>query len=268
MTDSRAPADTRTAPVVGLLVTCLVDLYRPSVAEAAVLLLERAGFSVRVPAQTCCGQPNFNGGDREGARAMARQMITAFRDYELVVAPSGSCVAMVREYPGLFDADTPDRAAAESLARRTRELTDFLHSQPASGSGRMEWAVAAAYHDACSGLRKLGIRDQPRKLLSRVAGLDLREPAGSDECCGFGGTFCVKYPDISVHMADARIADITATGADYVIGGDLGCLLHLEGRLQRRGLPVRAVHVAEALAGVGAAAVRDGTGDAGGRHKR
>lgn len=238
-------------PVVALLVTCLVDLFRPSVAEAAVLLLERAGFRVVVPVQACCGQPNFNGGDVEGARQMALRMMAALRDCAQVVAPSGSCVAMVRDYPELFSDGSADRAAAESLAQRTFELTDFLARLPGAVAGvAVEWPATATYHDACSGSRQLGIREQPRALLARVRGLELRELNASEECCGFGGLFCVKYPEVSAHIADQKIDDITATGAGFVIGGDLGCLLHLEGRMQRRGLKVRALHVAEVLAGM------------------
>lgn len=233
-------------PTVALLVTCLVDLFRPSVAEAAVQLLEAAGFGVAVPAQACCGQPNFNGGDEEGARLMARHTIAAFRPFEHVVAPSGSCVAMLREYPALFPAGSADHAAAAALAGRARELTDFLASRPGAV---VEWRATATYHDACSGLRQLGIRQQPRSLLGRVRGLELRELPGAEECCGFGGTFCAKYPAVSARIADQKIDDIAATGAGCVIGGDLGCLMHLEGRMRRRGLELRALHVAEVLAG-------------------
>jgi len=235
---------------VALLVTCLVDLFRPAVAEAAVRLLTHANCGVAVPAQTCCGQPNFNGGDRAGAASLARRMIAACRGFDYVVAPSGSCAGMVRDYPGLFPEGSADRADAEHLAARTWELTAFLHEVRGARLPRLRWRARAVYHDSCSSLRQLGVRDQPRRLLREVEGLELLEPGDAEECCGFGGTFCVKYPDVSARIADRKIDDIAATGALYVIGGDLGCLLHLEGRMQRRGIAVRAVHVAEALAGL------------------
>ncbi len=239
-----------TGRTVALFVTCLVDLFRPSVAEAAARLLAQAGLRVVVPGQTCCGQVNFNGGDRAGAVQLAERMIAAFRGFGHVVAPSGSCVAMIREYPDLFAAGSAQRSAAESLAGRTWELTAFLHDVAGASPAAVRWQASAAYHDACSGFRQLGIREQPRALLRGVAGLSLREIGAPEECCGFGGLFCVKYPEVSAHIGDRKIDDIVATGATHVIGGDLGCLLHLEGRMQRRGIEVRAVHVAEALAGM------------------
>lgn len=239
------------ARTVGLFVTCLVDLFRPSVAEATVQLLERAGCRVVVPAQTCCGQVNFNGGDRGGARVLARRVIAAFRAVDCVVVPSASCAAMIREYPQLFEDGTEDHAGAVALAARTFELTAFLGSECVGGfSPAARWEATAAYHDSCSALRALGIREQPRELLKQVSGLSLREAGGAEECCGFGGMFCVRYPQVSARIADQKIDEIVATGAGHLIGADLGCLLHLEGRMQRRGLGVRAVHVAEALAGM------------------
>ncbi len=235
---------------VGLFVTCLVDLFRPAVAEAAALLLERAGCKVVVPVQTCCGQANFNGGDREGARRLARRVIGAFREVDCVVVPSASCAAMIRAYPELFEAGTPDHAAAAALATRTFELSVFLYGEAGGPAAPVRWETSATYHDSCSALRTLGIRAQPRELLGRVNGLSLREVRGAEECCGFGGMFCVRYPQVSARIADQKIDDIVATGAEHLIGADLGCLLHLEGRMQRRGLAVRAVHIAEALAGM------------------
>lgn len=244
------------ARTVGLLVTCLVDLFRPTVAEAAVQLLEQAGCTVRVPPQTCCGQPNYNGGDRAGAARMARRMIAAFRGCDAVVAPSGSCIAMIREYPALFEEGSDDRAAAEALAARSWELTVFLRDVVGQGLPEVRWDATVTYQDACSALRQLGVREQPRALLAQVAGVTLAELRAPEECCGFGGAFCVKYPDVSAHVADRKIADIVATGATHLVGADLGCLLHLEGRMQKRGIEVRAVHVAEALAGMAPGADR------------
>ena len=239
-------------PAVGFFATCLVDLFRPSVGFAAARLIERAGYSVVVPrAQTCCGQPSYNSGDRTAARRAARRAVVAFHEFERVVAPSGSCAAMfVRHFPDLLVDDPAWAARARALAGRTHELVDFLtrvagwRPEPAGAD-----AGSITYHDSCSGLRELGIREQPRALLAAAGGPELREMQGSDICCGFGGTFCVKYPAISEAMADKKIDSIEATGADTVIGGDLGCLLHIEGRLSRRGSSVGTRHVAEVLAG-------------------
>lgn len=239
------------ARTVALFVTCLVDLFRPAVAEAAARLIGQAGFRVVVPAQACCGQPCFNGGDRAGAARLASRTLAAFAGHEFVVAPSGSCAATIRGYPALFAPGTPDHAAALELAGRTFELTQFLHDVAHAGLPATHWAATAAYHDSCSAARQLGIRAQPRALLAQVEGLTLREHASAEECCGFGGLFCVKYPEVSALIGDRKIDDLVATGADHVVGADLGCLLHLEGRMQRRGIAVRAVHVAEALAGTG-----------------
>jgi L-lactate dehydrogenase complex protein LldE len=241
---------------VGLFVTCLVDLFRPSVGAAAVKLLEDAGFQVRVPLQSCCGQANFNGGDRAGAAQLALNVIKAFKDCEFVVVPSGSCAAMIREYPALFAEGSAGRADALALTQKTFELTAFMRDVARIGCGvesptpmlPVRWPATVAYHDSCSSLRQLGVREQPRALLGQVDGLKLAELRAPEECCGFGGTFCVKYPELSAHIADRKIDEIVATGATHLVGADLGCLLHLEGRMQKRGIAVRAVHVAEALA--------------------
>jgi L-lactate dehydrogenase complex protein LldE len=242
---------------VALFVTCLVDLMRPSVGFAAVKLLEDAGCAVSVPTtQTCCGQPAYNAGDRADARAIARQVIEAFEGFTYVVAPSGSCAAMIKiHYPGLF-ADEPGwTARAEDLAGRTHELTQFLRDVLEVDEIATKYQGIVTYHDGCSGLREMGIKEQPRALLGRIGGLALRESPKAEACCGFGGTFCVKYPEISAHILDEKIDDIAATGADTVIAGDLGCLLNIAGRLQRRGLAVKARHIAEVLAGLTAAAI-------------
>jgi L-lactate dehydrogenase complex protein LldE len=236
---------------VALLVTCLVDLFRPSVGFAAVTLLEAAGGTVEVPrAQTCCGQPAYNSGDRADAKAIARQVIAAFAGYDYVVAPSGSCAGMVRvHYPQLF-ADEPEMlAAAEELAARTYELVSFLVDIRGMSSVAARWEKNATYHDACSGLRELGVKAQPRLLLASVEGLRLIEAADAEVCCGFGGTFCVRYPEISDKMVSDKAADIAATGAEAVLAGDLGCLLNIAGKLLRRGSLVEVRHIAEVLAG-------------------
>src|SRR5579885_2439893 len=235
---------------VALFVTCLVDLFRPTVGFAAIKLLEQAGCDVEVPqAQTCCGQPAYNTGARGSAKAIARQVIDAFADFDFVVAPSGSCAGMIRvHYPELFADDPSLRARAEELAARTWELVSFLVDVRGLREVDATWRRIATYHDACSGLRELGVRDQPRRLLASVQGLELRELAGTEVCCGFGGTFCVKYPEISDKMVGDKIADIAATGAEAVLSGDLGCLLNIAGKLSRQGRAVEVRHIAEVLA--------------------
>jgi L-lactate dehydrogenase complex protein LldE len=239
-------------PRVALFVTCLVDLYRPSVGFAALRLLERAGCEVVVPrGQTCCGQPAYNSGDRADARDLARRVIEEFLPYEHTVAPSGSCAAMIRHhYPALFADDPQERARAERLAAKTHELVSFLADVMGVERVEAQYDGVAAYHDSCSGLRELGIRDQPRRLLASVRGLTLKELAEPEVCCGFGGTFCVKYPDISTRMVADKARDVAASGADTLLAGDLGCLLNIAGRLRREGSPVHVRHVAEVLAGI------------------
>jgi L-lactate dehydrogenase complex protein LldE len=235
---------------VALLVTCLVDLFRPRVGFAAVKLLEQAGCTVEVPrAQTCCGQPAYNSGDRADAKAIARQVIAAFAGYDYVVAPSGSCAGMITlHYPELFADEPATLAAAQELAARTHELVSFLVDVRGMDSVAARWPRTATYHDGCSGLRELGVKEQPRRLLASVDGLTLTELPGAEVCCGFGGTFCIKYPEISDKMVTDKAADIAATGADAVLAGDLGCLLNIAGKLSRRGSPIEVRHVAEVLA--------------------
>ncbi|NMJ43005.1 (Fe-S)-binding protein [Roseomonas sp. JC162] len=239
-------------PRVALLVTCLVDLYRPTVGFAAIRLLEQAGCLVEVPpAQTCCGQPAYNSGDRAAAKDLARQAIDAFAGYDYVVAPSGSCSGMVaHHYPSLFEDDPQYRAKAEALAERTHELVSFLRDVMKMEKVAARFDGSVTYHDSCSGLREMGVKAQPRALLATVAGLTLAEMAEPEICCGFGGTFCVKYPDISTRMVTDKCRDIAATGAGTLLAGDLGCLLNMAGRLKREGSPVKARHVAEVLAGM------------------
>jgi L-lactate dehydrogenase complex protein LldE len=239
-------------PRVALLVTCLVDLYRPTVGFAAIRLLEQAGCVVEVPpVQTCCGQPAFNAGDRATARDLARRVIDAFSGYDYVVVPSGSCGGMVaRHYPSLFENDPGYRARAEALAARTHELVCFLRDVMGLARVEARFDGTVTYHDSCAGLREMGVKAQPRALLASVAGLTLTEMADPEICCGFGGTFCVKYPEISARMVADKCRDIAATGAGTVLAGDMGCLLNIAGRLKREGSPVKVRHVAEVLAGM------------------
>lgn len=241
-----------TQPTVGLFVTCLVDLMRPSVGFAAVKLIEEAGCAVAVPdLQTCCGQPAYNSGDREGARTLARQVIAAFEGFDYVVAPSGSCAGMLKcHYPGLFEPGDAMRERAEALAERSHELVSFLVDVRGVNRVAARLPANVTYHDGCSGLRELGIREQPRRLLAGVDGLALAEMAETEVCCGFGGTFCVKYSDISDAMVSRKTAAIAETGADMVLAGELGCLINIAGKLAREGRRVEARHVAEVLAGL------------------
>jgi L-lactate dehydrogenase complex protein LldE len=247
---------------VALFVTCLVDLFRPSVGFAAVKLLEEAGCTVEVPPlQVCCGQPAYNSGDRATTREIATQVIEAFEGFDAVVAPSGSCAGMLsHHYPGLFDDDPAMKARAANLAGRSYELVAFLVDVLGVTEVAARYQGAVTYHDSCSGLRELGVKQQPRTLLRSVQGLSLREMATPEVCCGFGGTFCVKYPEISNAMVGEKTADIAACGADTLLAGDLGCLMNMAGKLQREGRAVKVRHVAEVLADMGNAAPIGETG--------
>ena len=237
---------------VALFVTCLVDLFRPTIGFAAVKLLEQAGCTVEVPrAQTCCGQPAYNSGNRADAKAIALQVFDAFAGFDHVVAPSGSCAGMIRQhYPELFADDPAILLRARELAARTWELVSFLVDVCGMVTVNVQWDRDVTYHDACSGLRELGVKFQPRQLLASVTGLRLRELPGAEVCCGFGGTFCIKYPEISDKMVSDKEADIVATGATAVLAGDLGCLLNIAGKLYRHGRRIEVRHVAEVLAGM------------------
>ena len=237
-------------PRVALFVTCLVDLHRPSVGFAAIRLLEAAGCQVEVPrAQTCCGQPAYNTGDRATSRDLALGILDAFGGYDYVVAPSGSCGGMIaHHFPGLFADDPNLLAKAEALAGRTHELIEFLVDVMGMGAVSARCDAIATYHDSCSGLREMGVKSQPRQLLAGVEGLTVMEMTDPEVCCGFGGTFCVKYPDISTRMVSDKTKDIAATGADLLLAGDMGCLLNMAGRLSREGSAVQVRHVAEVLA--------------------
>lgn len=238
---------------VGLFVTCLVDLMRPRIGFAALRLLEAAGCDVVVPqTQTCCGQPAYNSGDRASALELARKVIAEFEDCDYIVAPSGSCGGMIRtHYADLFKDAPADYERAHKVSERTYELTDFLVNvvRLETVPGALEATVT--YHDSCAGLRELGVKEQPRALLAKVPGLTVKEMNESEQCCGFGGLFAVKFGEISTHIADRKCTNIAASGTDAVVLGDLGCMLNIEGRLRRRGdVKTRVLHVAEVLAGM------------------
>jgi L-lactate dehydrogenase complex protein LldE len=238
-------------PNVGLFVTCLVDLMRPSIGFAAVKLLEAAGCEVHVPAsQTCCGQPAFNSGDMTTTADIARNTIAAFEGFDYVVAPSGSCGGMIKaHYAELFKNDPAWQARAEAVAAKTYELISFLVDVRGMTSVDTQLIGRATYHDSCSGLRELKVKNQPRKLLASIKGLDLVEMEDNEVCCGFGGTFSVKYPDISNAMVQKKTDAASATKPELLLAGDLGCLMNMAGKLKRQGSAIQVRHVAEVLAG-------------------
>lgn len=239
---------------VGLFVTCLVDLMRPRIGFAALRLLQAAGFEAVVPTtQTCCGQPGYNSGDEKAAKALALKFLQEFKNFDYIVAPSGSCAGMIRvHYPKLFKNDATLYTDFQRLAERTYELSDFLTKIAKLEKMPGQYSGSLTYHDSCAGLRELHVQAQPRALLAKMPGVQLTEMQEATTCCGFGGTFSVKFGDIATRMADKKCAHITQTGADAIVAGDLGCLLHIEGRLRRRGdLTTRVLHIAEVLAGDG-----------------
>jgi L-lactate dehydrogenase complex protein LldE len=237
---------------VGLFVTCLVDLMRPSIGFAALRLLEAAGCEVVVPpAQTCCGQPGYNSGDQKSAKALALKVLQEFDGCDYIVLPSGSCAGMIRvHYPALFKDDPAVIESIKRLSARTYELTDFLVNVVKLQNIPGNYSGSLTYHDSCSGLREMGVQAQPRALLARMPGVKLTEMRESTTCCGFGGTFSVKFGEISTRMADNKCEHIDQTGAGAIVAGDLGCLMNIEGRLRRRGdLDTRVLHIAEVLVG-------------------
>ncbi|HVL08029.1 MAG TPA: (Fe-S)-binding protein [Burkholderiaceae bacterium] len=237
---------------VGLFVTCLIDLMRPDIGFSVVKLLEHAGCDVMVPqAQTCCGQPGYNSGDRAAARDLAEKVLREFEQFDYVVVPSGSCGGMIRHhYDDLFRDDPELHGRYARLQPKVYELTDFLvnivrlENLPSQFSGHI------TYHDSCSGLRELGVKAQPRALLAQLPGVTVTEMPDCEACCGFGGTFSLKYGDISTAIVDEKCASIAGSGADAVVLGDVGCMLNIEGRLRRTGNEhTRVLHVAQVLAG-------------------
>lgn len=237
-------------PRIGLFVTCLVDLMRPNVGFAAIALLEKAGCDVFVPeTQTCCGQPAWNEGARGHAADMARNVVAAFEDFDYIVAPSGSCAGMIKvHYPALLKDDSDFGPRAAKMSAKVHELTSFLVR--VRGMKEIEappCAAKACYHDSCSSLREMQVRAEPRALLANVEGLELKPLEEAERCCGFGGLFAIKYPEISEKMADQKISEIEEAGGTLLIGGDMGCLLHLQGRMARKGKAIEVRHVAELL---------------------
>lgn len=249
---TKKAAGMQAGPLVGLFVTCLVDLIRPSVGFAAIKLLQDSGARVEVPeCQTCCGQPAYNSGDRADAKAIARQVIESFERFDYVVVPSGSCAGMLKlHYPELLADDPAFANRAQALAGKTFELTSFLVEVLHVTSVDARFIASVTYHDSCSALRELKVQDAPRRLLASVEGLRLTEMEETEVCCGFGGAFSVKYPDIANAMVEAKVRNIVKSGANCVLAGDLGCLLHIAGKLSRDGSAVECRHVSEVLAGM------------------
>lgn len=236
---------------VGLFVTCLIDLMRPEIGFSTIKLIERAGFEVVVPpAQTCCGQPAYNSGDRRIARDLAEKAVREFEQFDYVVVPSGSCGGMIHAHYGDLFRDDPELMGRYSRLRpKVFELTDFLVNVAKIELDEVEFAGPVTYHDSCSGLRELGVKTQPRELLAQ-AGVPVTEMKGCEHCCGFGGTFAIKYGDISTAIVDEKCANIAASGTGAVVLGDLGCMLNIEGRLRRTGdTTTRVLHIAQVLAG-------------------
>jgi L-lactate dehydrogenase complex protein LldE len=243
--------DNSSSPKVGFFVTCLVDSMRPNIAFASIKLLESAGCVVDVPdEQVCCGQPGFNNGEVNTTKKIATQVIDAFEQYDYLVAPSGSCLGMIKvHYPEIFQDDPIYLEKAKQLSNKSYEILSFLNDV-LDVEIEQSFNASVTYHDSCSGLRELDIKSQPRKLLSKVTDLELVEMKDTDICCGFGGTFCVKYPDISTSLVTDKVNNISDTKADVLLAGDLGCLMNIAGRCQRLGQNVRCYHTVEVLAGM------------------
>ena len=239
-------------PVVALFVTCLVDAMRPSIGFAAAKLITDSGCRVVLPRGiTCCGQPAYNSGEKADAAEIARLTIKALEGYDYVVVPSGSCGGMLKaHYPELFAADDPWRNRADIIAERTFELMQFLVDVRGMTAVKAACHQTATYHDSCSGLRELGIKSAPRKLLATVEGLKLVEMNEAETCCGFGGTFAIKYPAVSGAITEKKTANVAASGAQLLLAGDLGCLMNMAGKISREGRKIEVRHVAEVLAGM------------------
>lgn len=233
-----------------LCATCLVDQFYPEVGEAAVKVLRHLGVDVSFPEeQTCCAQIGFNGGYRREAEEVARHFLDVFEEYEHVVVPSGSCASMVKVYyPELLAGDPEALERAKALGERTHELTDFIVNVLGVTDVGASSSGLVTYHDACHLLRELHISSEPRALIQQVDGVEFQEMAGCDACCGFGGLFSVKFPEISSAILNEKLQNIGASGASTVVANDCGCLMHMRGAMQRRGMNVRPMHIAELLA--------------------
>lgn len=235
---------------VSLFIPCLVEHFLPHVGEATARVLSRAGVEVEYPSrQTCCGQMEFKAGHQAEARKMALHFLRVFQDAEVVVSPSGSCVGMVRNYyPVLFQDEDAWLSRMELLARRTFELTEFLVDVLGIDDLRAHWPGKAVYHDSCQVSRVLGIKAQPRMLLSNVRELEMVEMEHQETCCGFGGVFSLEFPVVSEKMTGDKVAEVVKSGAEFVISAEPSCLLNIGGYLEKKGEKIRSLHIAEVLA--------------------
>ncbi|MFC3883343.1 (Fe-S)-binding protein [Bacillus songklensis] len=233
---------------VSLFVTCLVDMFQSGVGKATVELLERLGCDIDFPeTQVCCGQPAYNSGYVKESKEAMKNMIKTFEHSEYVVTPSGSCGTMFKEYPHIFKGDPVWEPKAQALADKTYELTQFIVDVLKVENVGAKLEGKATYHTSCHMTRLLGVKDAPFKLLKNVEGLDFEMLPNANNCCGFGGTFSVKMGQISEQMVDEKVECAVGTGADYLIGADCGCLMNIGGRMERKGKPVRVMHIAEVL---------------------
>lgn len=233
---------------VSLFITCISDIMFPNVGKNTVEILEWLGCEVDFPTlQTCCGQPAYNSGYLEEAKGSMKQMIRAFKDAEYVVGPSGSCVGMIREYPHVFKGDSEWEKPAQELAAKTFELTQFIVDVLGVKDVGSTFKGKVTYHPSCHMTRILGVKDAPKILLQNVKGIEFVELPSGEDCCGFGGTFSVKKPEISAEMVKEKSRHVTETGAEYLVGGDMGCLMNIGGRMQREGKNVKVIHISEIL---------------------
>lgn len=233
---------------VSLFITCLADVFYSNVGKHTVELLEKLGCEVDFPEQqTCCGQPAFNSGYHKETKEVAKHMIRTFEKSDYVVGPSGSCVAMLHEYGHLFENDPEWKEKAEKLAKKSYELTQFIVDVLKVETVNASLPACATYHKSCHMTRLLGVKDAPGKLLDQVKGLDVKPLPNSHDCCGFGGTFSVKMVPISEQMVDEKVKHIEETGAEVLIGADCGCLMNIGGRINRKGKPIKVMHIAEVL---------------------
>ncbi|WP_432356995.1 (Fe-S)-binding protein [Sporosarcina sp. UB5] len=233
---------------VSLFITCLSDMFFTDVGKNTVEILERAGCVVDFPeSQICCGQPAFNSGFLKESKQSMKQMMKSFRDSEYVVGPSGSCIGMLKEYPKIFAGDKEWEETAKDLANKSYEITQFLVDVLGITDVGSTFKGRVTYHPSCHMTRILGVKDQPIKLLQNVKGVELIELPLAEDCCGFGGTFAVKNSDISSEMVKEKSRHVSETGADYLIGGDMGCLMNIGGRMRREGKQVKVVHITEIL---------------------
>ncbi|MFC4798457.1 (Fe-S)-binding protein [Neobacillus sp. GCM10023253] len=233
---------------VSLFVTCLVDMFQGNVGKSSVELLEELGCEIDFPeSQVCCGQPSYNSGYVKESKEAMKRMIEAFEDAEYVVSPSGSCAFMFKEYPHIFNGDPVWEPKARKLAEKTYELTQFIVDVLKVEDVGATFEGNATYHTSCHMTRLLGVNEAPMTLLKHVKGLKFTELPGKEQCCGFGGTFSVKMAQISEQMVDEKVCHVEETGADYLIGADAGCLMNIGGRIDRKGKPVKVLHIAEVL---------------------